>query len=155
LDQTSFEKIQSLALLNFGRDPGMSQVRMWWFGCSRGKNRDYQSRIEWPQREVGPWEVVIKLAIRYTREMVAKSGRRWDDGQIWSFIYWLLWKSELVKLEKRTGPTGDFMGQTFWGWAAERRNSEAPTIGKKARRDFVKALKNALKSMEDEFEEAT
>jgi hypothetical protein len=155
VDQTSFDGIRRLAKLNFGSDPGAYQVRLWWFGAGRSARGDFVERRRWPEKEIGPWEVVIRLAIRYTRETVVKSGKRWSDRQSWSFIYWILWESPQQRLEKMVGSRGEFMAPTFWAWAAERRKSEEPTIGKKAKRDFVKALKNALESMEDEFEEAT
>jgi len=89
MSETSWDAIRTCARNLFGAEPNLYQIRLWWFGGSATLdtvNQTRWGRRKWAQDEIGPWESVIKLALRWSAAQVKKSGRRLTNTEIWKLV---------------------------------------------------------------------
>lgn len=141
---TTWTSIADKAHEYFGFRPDMVQMRMWWFGAVKKPQAEKYAAKNWAMREIGEWDVVIKLAMLYTWQMKDKANKKMSTDEICSFVYWLLWHSPQVRVMEAKDKNGKvFMGLTFWGWAVENRKKFSPVVSAGG----IKKIKQALKNM--------
>lgn len=145
--ETSWTSVQKHCYKLFGYYPNYNQLRFWWFGTISAKRPDLALRKTWGVREVNEWDVVIKLALDYA----AKEGNLttpYKEGDVSRFVYYLLWKSEQVRNNEAKNKKGEtFYGQSFWGWAIERRNNYDPFINKTGAKNMKSNARKFLQKM--------
>jgi len=130
--------------------PDMNQMRLWYFGNSNRITQKKAKHKNYIVKEIAAWDVIIKLALRYTKGVATKSNRRWSDAEICKFVFNVIW-SEYNRVGKFTNKQGnEFQAPTFWSFAAENRHSIQPHINKTASKSisavFQLAAKASLKS---------
>ena len=149
---TSWTAIQAHCKELFGFTPSMLQVRLWWFG-RRGNGMGTLSlaRKQWAIREIAPWDVIIKLALSYMAEQKNIRSKKLTKEEVCRFIYFLLWKSDQVRISEARDKKGKvFIGQTFWGYAAEHRSMFITIVSKRGEKSMRQTMKKILASLEDE-----
>lgn len=142
---TIFTSIQAHCKRHFGVEPSMMQMRLWYFGQSRGKNpKDRQNHKIRICEIIAEWDVIIKLAMDYTKSVVVKSKRKWNDDEIFSFVYYLIWSPYCTTQERKRKDGTLFHGATFWTFALENRHQIKPHVDQKAVATFRDALRAIL-----------
>jgi len=143
----SWESLRLDCKKMFGFKPAIWQIKLWWFGS--GNSETKQKHIDhrnYVIHAVGPWDVVIKLAFRYTAKEIAKKNKRWKDKEIASYIYWLLWTPfRQFTTEKVKGKNVEM--PTFWNFAVENSKRINPVISQRG----TKKLREILKGMADKI----
>lgn len=127
----------------FGYEPSVFQMRLWWFGTNQSNmSEERKAHREQVERNIAPWDVIVKNALNYTVIQVSKSKSRWSDADINKFVYFLLWdKYRLFDEVKTTKGTAQL--PTFWQYCMDHKNAEQAVLSKRG----VKSIKQALKMM--------
>lgn len=125
-----FSEIQVQCKIMFGFTPNIMQMRFWYFG-GRKLTDERRKHREHVVKTVAEWDVVIKLALRYTSTAIGKSGRRWSDREIMKFVYYCLWSTyRMMETNAKNGKPTQM--PTFWMFAVENRHNIKPHISGKA-----------------------
>lgn len=144
--ETLFTAIQAHCKRHFGFTANMHQIRLWYFGQSKGMvpadRRAHRARV---CELIAEWDVIIKLAMDYTKSVVVKSKRKWSDDEISAFVYYLIWSPYQTTQERKRKDGTFFHGATFWTFALENRHQIKPFVDSKA----VASFKDALRTMLD------
>jgi len=151
---TSWTAIEAKCRELFGYTPSKRQLTFWWFGSmSHSLNKDRRERKEWIIREVGPWDVVIKLALRYTQDKGGFTPKTAVPEDINRFVYYLLWKSKVNRYAEAYDKKGKlFWAPTFWQWAIEHRDTYKPVLSQKGRQG-MKRMKDVLQQLGDHIDD--
>jgi len=142
-----FDAIKAECRFQFGYEPSIKQVRWWYFGAIKGAVTDRYARVEWA-KQIGSWDMVVRLCLRYTRHQVTKSGKRWSETEINSFVYWWLWKSIQSRTQAAAKNGEAFQAQTFWGWALEHKDRLEPVIPDRRKQAMRLALSKMMQGLE-------
>lgn len=147
----SWDAIRLAYKNNFKFDIPTWQVKLWWFGKRPhiGKKptdeqtkllSEYLAHRQTIEREVAPWDVVIRLAILYMHEQLIwrKMDRKmffsnghFDFAKLNGFIYHILWsKYEQTQRRTRKSDRAEFYAPTWWMWALEHRHDIDPVLSK-------------------------
>ncbi len=131
-----YPTLQSYFKSLFKADCSTYEVNFWWYGIAKGfrseteanlKRLAHRQRIT---REIAPWDVVIRLAIKYTWIQLKEKGLRFDGGytpaKCKRFISGLLWSQVTLVRPVKLKDGRQFNVQTFWSWAAENKGAFAP-----------------------------
>jgi len=137
-------KLECYQLFKF--KPEIFQLRLWWYGAPKLAERNcaHKKKVE---AALISWDVVIKLALRYTKTIIAKEGRRWSDLEIVKYVYWLVWSEYEQTVERKNKDNTIFNAFTFWNWALEHKNSVDSVITQKGAKSFKTVLKNMLNEL--------
>lgn len=146
LRKTSFTVIAREAQERFGEAPSMLQVRLWWFGQTRGgMTPERQAHRRHVEREVGPWEVVIRLALRYANNAFKECR---DPNFIYRNVYTLIWSDFKTTVKAKNKKGEEFMGRTWWMYAVEHRYQLEPTVGKRSTQNMQAGLNEFVRQMQ-------
>lgn len=165
----SWQAIAACYKTHFKHDVETWQVKLWWFGRRPKEPKtnapdvvrraydiklaNYIGHRKTVEREVGPMDVVIRLAFKYVYEQLhtRKMDRtmffvknEFSYAKLNSFIYYLVWSPfQRVQAFTKHADNSEFYAQTFWGWAVEHRNDYKPVLsqgGVKGIRDIMRLI---------------
>ena len=130
----------------------MGQIRLWWFGRSTGSDAARARHKNIIEHQVGTMDIVIRLAFAYTKNVIVKTQKRWEDKEIAAFVYSQIWSkyNQFKTVKKKDGNT--FEGPTFWHYAVENKKRYKATVSTRGTKKLKQALRIALKMLGDDDE---
>jgi len=159
--KTSWDAVKVHCEKKLGYTPADWQVKMWWDGKSAAKGKTMQQREtekrnrvfhkRYVMNEVGPWDVVIRLAIDYVYEVANKNREQWTVPRLSGFVYTLLWSTFRRYVDAKDSKGKSFKGATFWMWAIERRSRYETVVSKTAGKNMQQGLNSFIKVMQQQF----
>lgn len=134
----NWQAVKTLMMTEFKINLSPRQLRFWWFGAHAGLSDKRQQHRDQMERTINTWDVVVRLAILYTKKQMLDSGTRWNDERIVRTIYFLLWSTSNDKNDR-------LALDLWWRWASENRNRLESILSKKAKKSYKRGMKLAIK----------
>jgi len=171
----SWQEIANCYRTYFKKDVAIWQVNLWWRGRKPKEPKEDAPKEAWDaygikmsyykghrhtvEREVAPWDVVIRLSFKYIYEQLYshkmdraffKVNGHFSFEKLNAFIYFLIWsKFERLQEHHRKSDGAAFMAPTFWGWAIDHKKDYKPILSKGGTKGIREIMKRIGQEAED------
>ena len=154
--------LQSYFKSLFKDDAETFEVNFWWYGVPVGFQKKSPSNLRRDahrqriSREIAPWDVMVRLAIKYAWIQIKEKGLRFENGYSHEmckrFITYLLWSRVTLVRPVKMKDGREFNVQSFWSWAAEHKGMFRPHGSSRAPRSLGDLLAEAHREKDEKVQ---
>jgi len=156
MNQSGWTEIQRCYKQYFKAELSTWQLRLFYFGERRAHYKDPElskktiermAHRQHVEREVAPWDVVIRLAFLYIYQQAKKKKLDWNGkftyDKLNRLIYATIWGEFRRTRPVHINGTCKHL-PTFWAWAIDNKNKFDPVIAQSGLKKMDRFIKDTL-----------